>query len=1245
MEALRSKDFSKFDFETYAEQAIEVAKNNPTWDKSTGSYGMKNLISGGKDVNDKKVVKALGLMEYQMSLTGKSKEQYINNIRCLDAFWTNKAYFTPIGKVIRSCAFDHMLNKYESYEEASNSDEISAFKTDGFSDDDFDFILEIYFKVRKEPFLSILPFYSEDCSCDKCTSCCLRIPQIICLWNALFNFSENFKRRVNISTKVPKKNREREGFSERLQNIFNKEDGEITKEDRNIIIDEIDGKNIIAKICHDKLYSTCRTGKSIMMMLLAFLPLERVMDINEVKTPYCYIKRTPDDKNPIPFYNPSCLFSSYVKDAVISVSNLFNVKKIKGKKKGTGKNKAFRNALNKSRRYSDLNNIDERETGSIESDFKTFCNIFEGIFFRKPPDWVYGIVNGSKIIKSHTWIHFLVSNSSADVNDFNKKLFIFSTIHCVHKVIEKEMSQEYDLDDDYIKSIMADFGRTFWDEDDIGSGLTYKKPEDLSRPFRVIVSAFGKVSPASLAISGTGKSDGHRIFMRYTPSDSMRDSVILKTKIVTYRNDIDNDSESFKNLIYVYLQLLESNKDVEARNLKGMIAVDSVETANELMNAINTYDDDGLGIRLPMGLPNPDGNKRLKSVVSTTNDEKENDILRDFLTDDNHLLIVVNKGGRGYGGSFIKFLGIQKRFGQVETMNQFFYRASVPVTFLKLLERSQKWIDTLSPEDKESARQALLKLDNEQVATIGFPEKNVFDRTTKICGLLDVICDQKFEIRRPLLEEYGMVGIETCPCCDTSMMDGNESLVRKDSKNYHLRCVQKDKDYYPNDYIPVPMYSRNILTNDMDIDQYNAMKWGYTSSDGSSSSSSSSSAVGKTVTDKTRKELMIEHLEYLNRRGELFKCGGCKDEMYPDLNHLNFSAHKAYKGNDIMAYNKDNTPLKILKGGFSNIGPVSAEKRKKGCIRTRCEPLFIGKGANMKYDTGSKCDADGCKPREDKMVLPPNTMNKNNWSLESEKVSDKESTQFLTLKTNKSGCFCYDAFVGNYSPEKTKKIMEMDPSEFDRNLSIKRKYSDKRKYERNEGKRDEDFDYYIGVLSSHLYDKKMEGHESLKWKKLVGSSSSGDDLVVVIDDVNRRAEFMEYVLARAATEFDFEKNGEKISEISLKRTSKKRKTNQNIYYLISLDWNKSSKTNEYVKNCIPELTDWVNNQDLARIMFEQGHGTVNVNKNYMWNAFINSGEKNNTEKTGLFCKVVDSNGENCEYHKGKNQKLMFKYVV
>ena len=556
------------------------------------------------------------------------------------------------------------------------------------------------------------------------------------------------------------------------------------------------------------------------MMLLAFLPLERVMDINEVKTPYCYIKRTPDDKNPIPFYNPSCLFSSYVKDAVISVSNLFNVKKIKGKKKGTGKNKAFINALNKSRRYSDLNNIDERETGSIESDFKTFCNIFEGIFFRKPPDWVYGIVNGSKIIKSHTWIHFLVSNSSADVNDFNKKLFIFSTIHCVHKVIEKEMSQEYDLDDDYIKSIMADFGRTFWDEDDIGSGLTYKKPEDLSRPFRVIVSAFGKVSPASLAISGTGKSDGHRIFMRYTPSDSMRDSVILKTKIVTYRNDIDNDSESFKNLIYVYLQLLESNKDVEARNLKGMIAVDSVETANELMNAINTYDDDGLGIRLPMGLPNPDGNKRLKSVVSTTNDEKENDILRDFLTDDNHLLIVVNKGGRGYGGSFIKFLGIQKRFGQVETMNQFFYRASVPVTFLKLLERSQKWIDTLSPEDKESARQALLKLDNEQVATIGFPEKNVFDRTTKICGLLDVICDQKFEIRRPLLEEYGMVGIETCPCCDTSMMDGNERLVRKGSNNYHLRCVQKDKEYYPNDYTPVPMYSRNILMNDMDIDQY-----------------------------------------------------------------------------------------------------------------------------------------------------------------------------------------------------------------------------------------------------------------------------------------------------------------------------------------------------------------------------------------------------------------------------------------
>ena len=116
MEALKDKDFSKFYFETYAEKAIQVAEKNPTWDedKNLGSYGMKKLISGGKDVdgdevNKIKVARALGLMEYQMSLTGKSKEDYVNNIRCLDAFWTNKAYFTPIGKVIRSCIFDQSL--------------------------------------------------------------------------------------------------------------------------------------------------------------------------------------------------------------------------------------------------------------------------------------------------------------------------------------------------------------------------------------------------------------------------------------------------------------------------------------------------------------------------------------------------------------------------------------------------------------------------------------------------------------------------------------------------------------------------------------------------------------------------------------------------------------------------------------------------------------------------------------------------------------------------------------------------------------------------------------------------------------------------------------------------------------------------------------------------------------------------------------------------------------------------------
>ena len=160
-----------------------------------------------------------------------------------------------------------------------------------------------------------------------------------------------------------------------------------------------------------------------------------------------------------------------------------------------------------------------------------------------------------------------------------------------------------------------------------------------------------------------------------------------------------------------------------------------------------------------------------------------------------------------------------------------------------------------------------------------------------------------------------MVGIETCPCCDMSMMDGNESLVKKGSMNYHLRCAELDEDYDPNVYIPVPMYSRNILTNDMDIDQYNNIRWGYISSSGSSSSSSSSSSspvavdVEKTVeTNKTRRELIIEYLKYLEDSGKSFKCDGCEDEMYPDLNHLHFGKHKANKGNDLMAYNKDDTP-------------------------------------------------------------------------------------------------------------------------------------------------------------------------------------------------------------------------------------------------------------------------------------------------------------------------------------------------
>ena len=168
------------------------------------------------------------------------------------------------------------------------------------------------------------------------------------------------------------------------------------------------------------------------------------MDINEVRTPYCYIKRTPDDKNPIPFYNPSCLFSSYVKDAVISVSNLFNIKKLKNKNE-IKNNNMFMSDLNNAKGLSSLDNKDEskqdeskkrkdkskkRRVYKIEPEFKTFCGIFDGIFFSKPPDWVYSIITGSMITESDNWIHFLVNNSSADAKEFENKLFIFSSIHC-----------------------------------------------------------------------------------------------------------------------------------------------------------------------------------------------------------------------------------------------------------------------------------------------------------------------------------------------------------------------------------------------------------------------------------------------------------------------------------------------------------------------------------------------------------------------------------------------------------------------------------------------------------------------------------------------------------------------------------------------------------------------------------------------------------------------------------------------
>ena len=266
---------------------------------------VNSMVDPQSNVTAENIINALDCTRAQIEFSGKTPEIYLNICKifkiCVYHDGDMDGHFTPNGKVILGDEIDKLINL-----DLSENDflrEAEKLLPSDSNRGEFMWGVIAYYSARNEH----VPRFLRRVFIKKDDDFVLNIPQIIMLKNCYLK--ANCKKKLNISVVSEKK----EGLSdkiiseiEEIQMLENEDDTDENKSRINDLKSSLQKKfeesdDIISTICMEKLWSTCRTGKSYMQIICALFPIERLMrrytseNEKEFKlnlsheTPMCYI--------------------------------------------------------------------------------------------------------------------------------------------------------------------------------------------------------------------------------------------------------------------------------------------------------------------------------------------------------------------------------------------------------------------------------------------------------------------------------------------------------------------------------------------------------------------------------------------------------------------------------------------------------------------------------------------------------------------------------------------------------------------------------------------------------------------------------------------------------------------------------------------------------------------------------------------------------------------------------------------
>ena len=606
----------------------------------------------------------------------------------------------------------------------------------------------------------------------------------------------------------------------------------------------------------NKILAACRSGKCLMMLSVFMMNTEDKMDITESQVEQMGLV------NGIPMYNEGASLFSYIKTAKQSISSYFNIGETSKSPDNVGSIRT-------------MTTMDELKP-LLNRDCYLFVSMYSSILLTMMPEH---LKNNDLKGTECTWLYFLLVHvieigGKTTREDCIESLVVIGTIQSLNAMWKKKedstIAYKKTTRNELVLRDTKCFGSNYFDEDDAGIGQEDKTDwEKMGLAMRSMVQTMTCVP--SLSISATTETTFHRSLLHYPNAKAIRAGVTRGTVCILYKSDPGPDKKVLRVIgcVKEYMKYLEVHKNVDPVLMKGMILVASVDEAIDISTHINSQK-----WPLPSGVYNRDGSSYLKSISSTTRDKKSTDgnVLEKFQTDDNHLAFVVNKGGRGQGRERITFVAFTRTYsrGSTKEASQVASRASAIATLSQFMDASRDKMALMPVEDRVVAELAIQKYIEFQIAIVVFPEEIAYkgDRTT----LVDIMKTVGFPIDPRITERAGIEGEVCCVCnCVISMEDTH----RCDSCHlvYHKGCRDGHVGGSCSSSHIVDDGTRKFKLRYQDVDIVKTIKNKVTVKQNKPNKKKEISRMKRTV-----------FCTHVDQNG--FKCGGCREEMYPTVEEL-----------------------------------------------------------------------------------------------------------------------------------------------------------------------------------------------------------------------------------------------------------------------------------------------------------------------------------------------------------------------